>query len=196
MGGADDATPGGGPHAAGDGDEQSVDDGADADGVGGDEGRLRDQASAAPASTPGTTERPPHASGQRGAADEPEPGTAVQEPSVPLDVYERTVLGLLTAERDDMGAPHLEVDADLVRSARERACTMASGATPLLAEDDTENIGLVVEIEPDPAATAMHDWWMQSAETRSIRLADGFTRYGVGACPADDRVYYSERFGA
>jgi uncharacterized protein YkwD len=46
------------------------------------------------------------------------------------------------------------------------------------------------------AATAMHDWWMQSQETRSIRLTPGFTRYGVGACSADDRVYYAERFGS
>jgi uncharacterized protein YkwD len=53
-----------------------------------------------------------------------------------------------------------------------------------------------VEPEPDVAGAAMHDWWMQSSDTRDIRLTAGFTRYGVGACSADDRVYYSEHFSS
>lgn len=119
-------------------------------------------------------------------------GDPVDDPE--LDVLERTIVSLLTDARQAAGAPQLRVDAALVDGAREHACTMAQGATPLVAEDDAENVGLVVEPEPDAASEAMHDWWMQSEQARSVRMADAFVRYGVGACTADDRVFYAERF--
>lgn len=113
-----------------------------------------------------------------------------------LDTLEHTVVALLGAARKEAGAAQLHIDATLVGSARERACTMAQGTRPLLSEDDTENVGLVVEAEPDMAARAMHDWWMETSGTRDLRLTQNFDRYGVGACIAGDRVYYAERFGS
>lgn len=114
-----------------------------------------------------------------------------------IDTLEHTVVALLGTARKEAGAAQLHIDATLVGSARERACTMAQGTTPLLSEDDdTENVGLVVEAEPDMAARAMHDWWMETSGTRDLRLTRNFDRYGVGACIAGDRVYYAERFGS
>jgi uncharacterized protein YkwD len=141
------------------------------------------------------TEQPP-ASTVPGAPDGG-PGDAAidEEAGDRLDALEHTVVALLGTVREDTGAPRLQIDATLVAGARDRACAMADGATPLLAEDDTENIGLVVEGEPDAAARAMHDWWMQSSSTRGTRMAEHYTQYGVGACTDGDRVYYSERFG-
>ena len=142
------------------------------------------------------TEQPPPASATPGAPDT-DPGDAGigEDAEDRLDALEHTVVALLGTVREDTGAPQLQIDATLVDGARDRACAMADGATPLLAEDDTENIGLVVEGEPDAAARAMHDWWMQSSSTRNIRMAEHYTQYGVGACTDGDRVYYSERFG-
>jgi uncharacterized protein YkwD len=149
---------------------------------------------------PSTAERLSHASTPPRAANEREAGTgddaAFDQIYASLDVLERTLATLLATARHETGAPQLQIDATLLEGARERACTMASGATPLLAEDNTENIGLVVELEPDAAARAMHEWWMQSPEARDIRLAPTFNRYGVGACTSGERVYYSERFGS
>lgn len=113
-----------------------------------------------------------------------------------LDTLEHTVVALLGVARKEAGAAQLHIDATLVGSARERACTMAQGTRPLLSEVDTENVGLVVEAEPDMAARAMHDWWMETSGTRDLRLTQNFDRYGVGACIAGDRVYYAERFGS
>ena len=151
-----------------------------------------------PAPTPSTAGQPPDASASPRAADQPAAGTddALDQLEVSLDALERTVVTLLAAARQETGAAPLQLDATLLAGARERACTMASGATPLLAEDDTENIGLVVELQPDAAAKAMHDWWMQSTEARVIRLGPAFTRYGVGACTSGERVYFSERFSS
>ena len=150
---------------------------------------------------PGTAGRLPHASTPPRAANEREAGTGDAETSfdqiyASLDELERTLATLLAAARHETGAPQLHIDATLLEGARAHACTMASGAAPLLAEDDTENIGLVVEPEPDAAARAMHEWWMQSPDARDIRLAPTFNRYGVGACTSGERVYYSERFGS
>jgi uncharacterized protein YkwD len=149
---------------------------------------------------PSTAGRLSHASTPPRAANEREAGTgddaAFDQIYASLDVLERTLATLLATARHETGAPQLHIDATLLEGARERACTMASGATPLLAEDNTENIGLVVELEPDAAARAMHEWWMQSPEARDIRLAPTFNRYGVGACTSGERVYYSERFGS
>jgi uncharacterized protein YkwD len=154
----------------------------------------------APAPTPSAAGQPLDASASPRTADQPAAGTdrddALDQLEVSLDALERTVVTLLAAARQETGAPPLQLDTTLLAAARERACTMASGATPLLAEDDTENIGLVIELEPDAAAEAMHEWWMQSTEARDIRLGSAFTRYGVGACTSGERVYYSERFSS
>lgn len=112
-----------------------------------------------------------------------------------LDTLEHTVVALLGSARQGQGAPRLAIDATLVEDARDRACEMAQGTTPLVSEDDTENIGLVVEPDPGAAARTMHDWWMETPRSRDVRLTVAFTRYGVGACTAGERVYYAERFG-
>jgi len=112
-----------------------------------------------------------------------------------LDTLEHTVVAMLGSARQGAGAPRLQIDATLVDDARDRACEMAQGTTPLVSEDDTENIGLVVEPEPGTAARTMHDWWMETPRSRDVRLTEAFTRYGVGACTAGERVYYAERFG-
>lgn len=154
-----------------------------------------DDASVAP--DPAVPADEPDVSAPRPDTGDDGPDAGVDDGAAPdLDVLERTVVTLLTAARVEAGAPQVQIDAALVADARDHACTMAHGVTPLVPDADHENVGLVVEPEPDAAARAMHDWWMRSSAARSVRMAGGFTRYGVGACTEGERVYYAERFAA
>lgn len=102
--------------------------------------------------------------------------------------------------REEVG--RLDLDATLVASAIRDACAIARGELALSGDDvrtteagaHDENIGLVIDDDPNAAARAMHEWWTHHRTHRRNRMDPRATRYGVGACNAEDRTYYVERF--
>lgn len=131
-----------------------------------------------------------------------EPPTESSPPpdATDLTAQEEMLFGLLNSERDAAGGPPLLLDAELATGTKETACAIARGEQPLVSDRehmrevgaDQEHLGLTVESEPDVAAQAMHDWWMQSVGDE--RLNPDYVRYGVGACRDHDHTYYTERF--
>ncbi|MBW3603818.1 MAG: CAP domain-containing protein [Actinobacteria bacterium] len=112
------------------------------------------------------------------------------------------VYAALNEVRARQGVVRLDLDATLVASAVRDACAIARGELALSGDDvrtteagaHHENTGLVIDDDPTTAARAMHEWWTHHRTHRRNRMDPGMTRYGVGACNAEDRTYYVERF--
>ena len=119
-----------------------------------------------------------------------------------LDVHTAPVFLALNKARARSNLPTLTIDADLVDSAERDACAMARGELPLSESDgrleeagaQRENVGLVVDTDPDGGARTMHEWWNRAPEHRDDRMDPRMHRYGIGACTDAERTYYVERF--
>jgi uncharacterized protein YkwD len=119
-----------------------------------------------------------------------------------LDAHAVPVFLALNRARIRSDLPVLDLDQDLVDTAERDACAIARGELPL-GEDEgrleeagaqRENVGLVVDIDPDAGARTMHEWWSRSREHRADRMDPTMHRYGIGACTDAERTYYVERF--
>ncbi len=124
------------------------------------------------------------------------PGTSALEPRA------EPVYVALNRERTRAGLATLKIDADLVATAARDACAMARGDIPLSGDRErlseagghSENTGLVIDDDPDAGARTMHAWWTRTRVHRRDRMDPQMVRYGIGACNAEDRTYYVERF--
>lgn len=145
---------------------------------------------AGPLAAPGT----PAASA---AQDLPPAGVDIDGEALP--VYQ-ALAELRAAE----GLPALAVHDRLVDSAERDACAMARGELQLTGSEQRlaeaggqrENVGLVVDTDPDSGAQTMHDWWSSTPEHRADRMDPAMRHYGIGACRDQDRTYYVERFAS
>lgn len=139
-----------------------------------------------------------------GALAQPSARAAVTQraPDATLEPRAAPVYAALDELRAREGVGRLELDATLVASAVRDACAIARGELALSGDDvrtteagaHHENTGLVIDDDPTAAAHAMHEWWTQHRTHSRNRMDPRATRYGVGACNADDRTYYVERF--
>lgn len=121
-----------------------------------------------------------------------------------LDTYALPVFTALNRARARADLPTLTVDDGLVESAERDACAIARGELPLSgsaarleeAGGQRENVGLVVDPDPDWGARTIHEWWTQTPDHRADRMDPDMHRYGVGACVDEERAYYVERFAS
>jgi uncharacterized protein YkwD len=119
-----------------------------------------------------------------------------------LDARAEPVHRALNRARVRAGLPPVRIDEQLVASAVRDACAIARGDLSLSGDRDRmaeagghqENTGLVIDDDVAAGAQAMHDWWTHTHSHRRTRLNPRMTRYGVGACNAENRTYYVERF--
>jgi uncharacterized protein YkwD len=119
-----------------------------------------------------------------------------------LDVPTAPVFLMLNEARARSELAVLTIDQNLVASAERDACAMARGELPLSEHEgrleeagaQRENVGLVVDTDPDVGARTMHEWWNRSREHREDRMDPAMHRYGIGACTDAERTYYVERF--
>lgn len=143
----------------------------------------------------GTLDRP------RARADDMSGGVSSTR-ATGLDVHTTPIFLGLNRARARSNLPTLTIDKDLVDSAERDACAMARGELPLSESEgrleeagaQRENVGLVVDTDPDVGARTMHEWWNRSREHRSDRMDPSMHRYGIGACTDAERTYYVERF--
>lgn len=128
--------------------------------------------------------------------------TATLQADAGLEPRTAPVFVALNVEREDEGLTRLELDADLVSGAIRDACAIARGDVPLSGDrtrmadagGEFENVGMVIDDDPDAAARTMHSWWATTQRHRATRMQPELRRYGVGACTGADRTYYVERF--
>lgn len=128
--------------------------------------------------------------------------TAQPAGSSTLDPRAEPVYRALNDARTRAGLPAVTIDVDLVASAVRDACAIARGDVALSGDRDRmaeagahrENTGLVIDDDPTAGAQTMHDWWSHTRTHRHKRMDPRMTRYGVGACNAENRTYYVERF--
>lgn len=128
--------------------------------------------------------------------------TAILQRDAGLEPRTAPVFIALNAEREDQGLTRLELDDDLVSGAIRDACAIARGDLPLSGDrarmadagGDFENVGMVIDNDPDAAARTMHSWWATTQRHRATRMRAALQRYGIGACTGADRTYYVERF--
>jgi uncharacterized protein YkwD len=119
-----------------------------------------------------------------------------------LDQRAEPVFVALSAERADAGLAPLELDVGLIETAARDACAIARGDVPLSGDRERmtaagghrENVGMVIDDDPVEGARTMHDWWAHTHRHRRNRMDPEMGRYGIGACSAEDRTYYVERF--
>jgi hypothetical protein len=119
-----------------------------------------------------------------------------------LDVPTAPVFLMLNNARSRSNVPVLTIDQDLVDSTERDACAMARGDLSLSEHEgrleeagaQRENVGLVVDTDPEMGARTMHEWWNRSREHREDRMDPAMHRYGIGACTDAERTYYVERF--
>lgn len=128
--------------------------------------------------------------------------TRIQAVTSALDPRTEPVYRALNRARAQEGLEAVDIDADLVTSAERDACAIARGDLALSGDQTRmveagghrENTGLVIDDDPAAGAQTMHEWWTQTHTHRRNRMDPRVTRYGVGACNAEDRTYYVERF--
>lgn len=119
-----------------------------------------------------------------------------------LDQRAAPVFAALNTDRSDAGLEPLELDDVLTRTAARDACAIARGDVPLSGDRErmteagghSENVGMVIDDDPVAGARTMHEWWANTRRHRRNRMDPGMVRYGIGACNAEDRTYYVERF--
>lgn len=119
-----------------------------------------------------------------------------------LDQRAAPVFAALNTDRADAGLEPLALDDVLTRTAARDACAIARGDVPLSGDRErmteagghSENVGMVIDDDPAAGARTMHDWWAHTRRHRRNRMDPGMVRYGIGACNAEDRTYYVERF--
>jgi uncharacterized protein YkwD len=111
-----------------------------------------------------------------------------------LDADTRPIYQALSRLRSRADLPALDLDEGLTESAERDACAIARGELQLSGNEERQNVGLVVDDDPDSGAAAMHDWWTQTAGHRADRMDPDMRRYGIGACTDQERTYYVERF--
>jgi uncharacterized protein YkwD len=122
--------------------------------------------------------------------------------TTPLDQRAEPVFVALNADRADAGLTRLELDDRLTDTAERDACAIARGDVPLSGDRERmteagghhENVGMVIDDDPDAGARTMHDWWAHTVRHRRNRMDPAMGRYGIGACNDEDRTYYVERF--
>lgn len=121
-----------------------------------------------------------------------------------LDPETQLVFNALNRLRARSDLARLDLDRALVESAERDACAIARGELQLsgnperlvAAGGELENVGLVVEEDPLVGARTIHEWWTRTPEHQVDRLDPDMRRYGIGACVADGRTYYVERFAS
>ncbi|CAN5914396.1 hypothetical protein BH23ACT10_BH23ACT10_16910 [soil metagenome] len=119
-----------------------------------------------------------------------------------LDPRAEPVYRALNDTRTRAGLPAVTIDVDLVDSTVRDACAIARGEVALSGDRDRmtaagghrENTGMVIDDDPAAGAQTMHEWWSRARTHRRNRMDPRMTRYGVGACNAENRTYYVERF--
>lgn len=137
--------------------------------------------------------------GPTARADTP---AAADATGTPLDQRAEPVFVALNADRGDAGLAPLQLDVELTETAARDACAIARGDVPLSGDRERlteagghrENVGMVIDDDPVAGARTMHDWWAHTHRHRRNRMDPGMDRYGIGACNAEDRTYYVERF--
>jgi uncharacterized protein YkwD len=130
------------------------------------------------------------------------PGNLPRSRAAGLDVHTAPMFQALNKARARANLPKLAIDENLVDSAERDACAMARGELPLSEQQgrleeagaQRENVGLVVDTDPDEGARTMHEWWNRSREHQVDRMDPSMHRYGIGACTDEERTYYVERF--
>jgi len=116
---------------------------------------------------------------------------AVQRPKVRLIAIERSIVAATNAERERYGLEPLEVDVDLMRTAREHCSWMSNtGYFQHTQLPVAENIAMGQE-----STDHVMQSWMGSSGHRANILNGGFRRIGVAAYrTAGGAVFWCQQF--
>ena len=113
----------------------------------------------------------------RDANETPQTDETAEAIKVRLIAIEKSVVDATNAERAQYGLPHLEVDGDLMKTAREHCAWMTNNEALQHTQDPVaENIAMGQE-SPEHVLQS----WMGSSGHRANILNGGFRRIGVAA---------------
>ena len=125
------------------------------------------------------------------AADAPQPAAEANQPSIELLDIEKNIVEYTNAERARYGLASLEIDKDLMESARQHADWMARSRNMVhTSRPVAENIAMGQRHSSEAVRS-----WMNSSGHRANILSRGHGRIGVAAYrTAEGTIYWCQQF--